>query len=72
VIENHIDNQYDELTCLKITQGRADNIRDQLIARGVEANRIEAVGFGNLNPIFYVKNNILASKNVLVKIKEYE
>jgi outer membrane protein OmpA-like peptidoglycan-associated protein len=72
VIESHIDNQYDELTNLRITQGRADNIRKHLIDRGVEDYRIDAIGYGSLKPILYVKNGSIASKNILLKIKEYE
>jgi len=72
VIESHIDNQYDELTNIRITQGRAENIRKHLIDRGVEDYRVDAIGYGSLKPILYVKNNMIASKNILLKIKEYE
>lgn len=72
VIESHIDNQYDELTNIRITQGRAENIRKHLIDRGVEDYRVDAIGYGSLKPILYVKNNVIASKNILLKIKEYE
>jgi outer membrane protein OmpA-like peptidoglycan-associated protein len=50
-IEGHTDSTGAEAVNLRISQQRADAVRDQLIALGVNADRIEAVGMGQDFPI---------------------
>lgn len=50
-IEGHTDSTGAQAVNLRISQQRADAVADELIARGVSAERIEAVGMGPDFPI---------------------
>lgn len=50
-IEGHTDNQADAKTNLTLSQQRADAVRMALIAQGVAAARIQAVGLGAEQPV---------------------
>ncbi len=50
-IEGHTDSLGKEVTNLKLSQKRAEAVLAQLIKRGVDPGRLEAVGFGEANPI---------------------
>ncbi len=50
-IETHTDATGAEAANLKLSQQRAEAIREQLRARGIAANRLEAVGFGATRPV---------------------
>lgn len=50
-IEGHTDSVGDDATNQQLSERRAAAVRDALLARGVEAARIEAVGYGATHPI---------------------
>ncbi len=50
-VEGHTDNVGSDVNNLKLSQGRADAVKAALAARGVEASRLDAVGFGEMRPI---------------------
>jgi outer membrane protein OmpA-like peptidoglycan-associated protein len=50
-IEGHTDSVGNDTTNLKLSQGRADAVLAELIKRGVDPSRFEAVGFGETQPI---------------------
>ena len=50
-VEGHTDNVGSDVNNLKLSQGRADSVKAALIARGVDASRLDAVGFGEMRPI---------------------
>lgn len=50
-IEGHTDSTGDEAVNLRISQQRADAVKAQLVALGIESSRIEAVGMGQDFPI---------------------
>jgi chemotaxis protein MotB len=50
-IEGHTDAAGREETNLALSQARADAIKQALVERGVAAERLEAVGFGETRPI---------------------
>jgi outer membrane protein OmpA-like peptidoglycan-associated protein len=50
-IEGHTDSVGGDATNLKLSQARADAVREQLIRDGVEPSRLEAVGYGKTRPI---------------------
>ncbi len=50
-IEGHMDNQGDPQLSLKLSQQRADAVRNMLRAAGVPANRLQAVGLGAEQPV---------------------
>jgi OmpA-OmpF porin, OOP family len=50
-IEGHTDDVGSAKRNLEISQGRADAVRMALIARGVEADRLQSVGYGNTRPL---------------------
>ncbi|MCB9555839.1 MAG: OmpA family protein [Deltaproteobacteria bacterium] len=50
-IEGHTDGRGDAKRNLRLSQKRAEAVRDRLIAQGVEPTRLIAVGFGSRKPI---------------------
>ena len=50
-IEGHTDSTGSEETNERLSQARADSVRDYLIEQGVSANKIKTVGRGESNPI---------------------
>ena len=50
-IEGHTDNVGSDIANLKLSQGRAESVKAALVARGVEAGRLDAAGFGEMRPI---------------------
>ena len=51
VVEGHTDSQGNDDANLKLSQDRANSVRDYLVGRGVAADRIKAVGKGETTPI---------------------
>jgi OmpA-OmpF porin, OOP family len=51
LIEGHSDNVGDESFNIKLSQQRADAVRDQLVARGVSPRRIQTKGYGPKFPV---------------------
>ncbi len=50
-VEGHTDNVGGAAMNLRLSQNRADSVRDYLIGQGVEPDRMESVGFGLTRPI---------------------
>jgi outer membrane protein OmpA-like peptidoglycan-associated protein len=50
-IEGHTDSVGSDLTNQRLSQARTEAVRKALNARGVPADRMEAVGFGEAKPI---------------------
>ena len=50
-IMGHTDNVGKDEANQKLSEGRANAVRDELIQRGVPAERIEAIGYGESRPI---------------------
>lgn len=50
-VEGHTDAQGGAPGNLALSQRRADAVRDELVARGVDASRVSARGFGETRPI---------------------
>lgn len=51
VIEGHTDNRGGEAPNLKLSQGRANAVRNYLVKKGVAPDRLEAKGYGEARPI---------------------
>ncbi|SHF89793.1 Outer membrane protein OmpA [Microbulbifer donghaiensis] len=50
-VEGHTDNEGDSEKNLKLSQWRADWVRRFLLERGIAADRVQAHGFGDTDPI---------------------
>jgi outer membrane protein OmpA-like peptidoglycan-associated protein/Mg-chelatase subunit ChlD len=50
-IESHTDNSFDASLSLNISNDRANVIKQQLVQRGVQANKIQTLGKGSTEPI---------------------
>jgi len=50
-IEGHTDSDGGDLYNLKLSQSRAESVRAALVERGIDADRLLAVGFGEQQPI---------------------
>jgi outer membrane protein OmpA-like peptidoglycan-associated protein len=60
LVEGHTDNIGDEEFNVKLSQQRADAVRDRLVAKGIAAQRIRTKGYGPKFPI--VDNNTAAGR----------
>jgi outer membrane protein OmpA-like peptidoglycan-associated protein len=50
-VQGYTDNIGSEKANKIVSQRRADSVKDYLLARGIKADRIKAVGYGEANPI---------------------
>ena len=50
-VEGHTDSQGDDVKNLKLSQARAESVRDYLVNRGVASSRLKPLGFGEARPI---------------------
>ena len=50
-VEGHTDSDGSDTRNLKLSQLRADAVMNALIDRGVEANRLDSAGFGEMKPV---------------------
>jgi OOP family OmpA-OmpF porin len=50
VLEAHTDSIGDENYNLKLSQKRANSVKDQLVKMGIDENRIKAIGYGETKP----------------------
>ena len=67
-IEGHTDSVGDDATNQQLSERRAAAVRDALLARGVEAARIEAVGYGATHPIADNRTESGRQKNRRIEI----
>jgi outer membrane protein OmpA-like peptidoglycan-associated protein len=68
IIEGHTDNTGSESFNQKLSQQRADVIRDALIKRGISDSRIMSIGFGEAYPVDSNKTETGRSKNRRVEV----
>jgi uncharacterized protein (TIGR03382 family) len=50
-VEGHTDDKGDDAANLALSKARADSVRERLIAEGIAADRLEAVGYGEAKPV---------------------
>jgi outer membrane protein OmpA-like peptidoglycan-associated protein/opacity protein-like surface antigen len=50
-VEGHTDSQGDDVSNMKLSQARAEAVRDYLTKKGVASNRLKPIGFGETKPI---------------------
>ncbi|MDP3504065.1 MAG: OmpA family protein [Myxococcales bacterium] len=50
-VEGHTDNQGNDASNLKLSQARAEAVKAYLVKKGVQAGRLEPVGYGEARPI---------------------
>jgi outer membrane protein OmpA-like peptidoglycan-associated protein len=50
-IEGHTDNTGDATYNLELSKLRAEEVRDYLLTNGVEADRVQAIGYGDSRPL---------------------
>lgn len=51
-ISGHTDNVGKKAVNKKLSQQRADAVRDYIVSKGIDASRIKAVGYGDEKPLF--------------------
>jgi outer membrane protein OmpA-like peptidoglycan-associated protein len=68
VVEGHTDSQGSDRINQPLSLNRANAVRDYLVTRGVEANKITAVGMGSSHPLLDNKNSENRANNRRVEI----
>ncbi|KFE60960.1 internalin [Hyalangium minutum] len=73
-VEGHTDDKGEDGANLVLSRNRAEAVRDRLVLEGVEASRLEAVGYGEAKPIASNKTNKGREQNrrvdfTIVKVK---
>ncbi|MBI9070514.1 MAG: OmpA family protein [Melioribacteraceae bacterium] len=68
-IQGHTDNVGSEKGNMKISQRRAQRVKNYLVARGVEEHRLKAVGYGETNPITDNKTKESRAMNRRIEFK---
>jgi OOP family OmpA-OmpF porin len=62
-IEGHTDNVGKEASNLRLSQKRAEAVRDYLVSKGIAAERLEAIGYGPTKPLMSNKTARGKAKN---------
>ncbi len=70
-VTGHTDNVGQPAKNMKLSQSRADNIKAMLVKKGIAAERIQAIGKGDTNPIESNKTKEGRAKNRRIEITIY-
>jgi uncharacterized protein (TIGR02145 family) len=70
-IQSHTDDIGDEENNMNLSQARAQSVVDYLISKGIDANRLRAVGFGSKKPIADNSKKAGRAKNRRVELVPY-
>jgi outer membrane protein OmpA-like peptidoglycan-associated protein len=62
-VEGHTDSVGGEVSNMKLSQARAESVRTYLVGKGIQADRLEAVGYGTTKPIASNKTDKGRSQN---------
>jgi outer membrane protein OmpA-like peptidoglycan-associated protein len=68
-VQGHADQRADEALNLRLTRDRSNAVRVALIQRGIDANRLRAVGYGKFCPLDPANNPVAWEKNRRVEFK---
>ena len=68
IVEGHTDSQGSDKINQPLSLNRADAVRDYLVSRGVDSNRISAIGMGSSRPLLDNKNAENRANNRRVEI----
>jgi outer membrane protein OmpA-like peptidoglycan-associated protein len=62
-VEGHTDSRGSNESNQKLSQGRADSVRQYFIDKGIDPNRLSAIGYGEERPLEQGENEAAWSKN---------
>lgn len=70
-VEGHTDNLGSRETNMRLSQERADAVRNYLISQGIEASRLSAVGYGPTRPVATnsTRQGRIANRRVVFSLK---
>ena len=69
-VEGHTDSTGSDAYNQKLSQKRAESVRDYLVAKGVDASRLSAKGYGEAEPIADNKSEDGRARNRRVELKK--
>ncbi len=69
IIEGHTDSRGDAISNKILSLDRADAIKEYLVKKGIEQNRLETIGYGESKPAFSNEIDALRVKNRRVEFK---
>ena len=68
-IQGHTDNVGTEESNLKLSQDRADTVKNYLVNKGISNDRITSIGYGQSMPIDYNSSEEGKAKNRRTSLK---
>ncbi len=68
-VEGHTDSDGDDVYNLELSQKRTESVKSYLISKGVSADRLTAIGYGETKPVADNKNAAGKAKNRRVELK---
>ena len=72
LVEGHTDDVGAASTNMRLSQKRADAVRDYLVGKGVSADALDAIGFGEIRPLEKARTRAARAKNRRVEFKIIE
>lgn len=72
LVEGHTDDVGAASTNMRLSQKRADAVRDYLVGKGVSADVLDAIGFGETRPLEKARTRSARAKNRRVEFKIIE
>jgi outer membrane protein OmpA-like peptidoglycan-associated protein len=72
LVEGHTDDVGAASSNMRLSQKRADAVRDYLVSKGVSADALDAIGFGEIRPIEKARTKAARAKNRRVEFKIIE
>ena len=72
LVEGHTDDVGAASTNMRLSQKRADAVRDYLVGKGVSADVLDAIGFGETRPLEDARTRAARAKNRRVEFKIIE
>ncbi|GMV39133.1 MAG: hypothetical protein AMXMBFR64_08490 [Myxococcales bacterium] len=69
IVEGHTDDRGSDVKNLKLSQDRADSVKQYFVAKGIAADRLTAIGYGETKPVAPNKTEAGRQENRRIEFK---